>query len=447
MNLFQTMSFNGSLFLLFALAAESIGKRFLTGKCLYRLYKIALLCFLLPLQYLKYYYMDILYALFSVSWKDISFHYIPGYGRLLHIPLGNHTYAVVSSMVYITFTIIVFPAVLASGIYLFKYFKVRRELRRHSSLRRNYCTEKNNRYACYENKNLQSPLAFGILHPKIFFPATKYTKEEQQWIYTHESCHLHHRDTLIRLLWILAFSFHWYNPLIYVLYRKLTLYSELACDEHTVLTMNMDRSQRQAYAAFLIHTSSRKTLNRKDSIFSSHFFGDPKLLKRRIINLSMMKKSKTAKYVAAIASGICILASSALSVYAYSPVKTEEYSHNLEAPAFSEECDVWYFIPGSPEELAFFRLGDPCYGISLGNHDSVYLSENGTIIERIASKSSAERAACAHSFQTITRGVHEKNSNGGCTMKYYNVQVCRKCGHEIVTSLQNSVTYAVCPHK
>ena len=42
---------------------------------------------------------------------------------------------------------------------------------------------------------------------------------------------------------------------------------------------------------------------------------------------------------------------------------------------------------------------------------------------------------------------HESNGTGGCTVKVYTCQRCTRCGYLANAKYQNTVTYAVCPHK
>ena len=42
--------------------------------------------------------------------------------------------------------------------------------------------------------------------------------------------------------------------------------------------------------------------------------------------------------------------------------------------------------------------------------------------------------------------THAKNSSGGCTVKKYSCQKCKKCGYRANAVLQSTHTYVKCPH-
>lgn len=42
--------------------------------------------------------------------------------------------------------------------------------------------------------------------------------------------------------------------------------------------------------------------------------------------------------------------------------------------------------------------------------------------------------------------VHDKLSSGGCKIKVYDAQKCKKCGYLANAVYKNTITYAVCPH-
>ena len=55
-------------------------------------------------------------------------------------------------------------------------------------------------------------------------------------------------------------------------------------------------------------------------------------------------------------------------------------------------------------------------------------------------------ALCTHSMVSGTYYVHDKLSSGGCKIKVYDAQKCKKCGYLANAVYKNTITYAVCPH-
>ena len=53
----------------------------------------------------------------------------------------------------------------------------------------------------------------------------------------------------------------------------------------------------------------------------------------------------------------------------------------------------------------------------------------------------------AHIVWLMEQLVHKSNGSGGCTVKVYTCQRCKKCGYLANAVYKNTITYAVCPHK
>ncbi len=85
----------------------------------------------------------------------------------------------------------------------------------------------------YQNDLLNSPIVTGIFRPKIILPVKTYSEKELHMILQHEIAHIQRHDLLWKQFGLAASFFHWWNPLFYVLLKKLVLWEEIACDAKT----------------------------------------------------------------------------------------------------------------------------------------------------------------------------------------------------------------------
>ena len=82
--------------------------------------------------------------------------------------------------------------------------------------------------------------------------------------------------------------------------------------------------------------------------------------------------------------------------------------------------------------------------LDFSEHDSIFIDTNDNPI--VCDESSSTYALCTHAMVNGTFYTHAKNSSGGCTVKLYTCQKCKKCGYRANAVYQNTITYAKCPH-
>ena len=83
--------------------------------------------------------------------------------------------------------------------------------------------------------------------------------------------------------------------------------------------------------------------------------------------------------------------------------------------------------------------------IDFSQSDSVFVYLDGTQV--VVNNNFSTHALCTHSMINGYYSTHSPNSSGGCTVKIYTAQRCKKCGYLANAKYYNTVTYAKCPHK
>ncbi len=97
------------------------------------------------------------------------------------------------------------------------------------------------------------PLAWGVIRPKILLPcADNWSDERRRVVLLHELAHIKRRHCLAQLISHLACALHWFNPLAWVIRRRMVSEREQACDD-LVLSAGLKSS---SYADHLLKIAS-----------------------------------------------------------------------------------------------------------------------------------------------------------------------------------------------
>lgn len=97
---------------------------------------------------------------------------------------------------------------------------------------------------------ISSPFTTGIFKPIIVLPDAEMIDNEKLLALTHELTHIKNNDMLIKFFSIVISVIHWFNPLAYLLRKKVAVISEYYCDE--CLINSMTKAQRRAYGDLVI---------------------------------------------------------------------------------------------------------------------------------------------------------------------------------------------------
>ncbi len=162
---------------------------------------------------------------------------------------------------------------------------------------------------------ISTPLAYGLLKPRIVLPKSIDFDNELQmnYILAHELIHIKRFDSLWKIILIIALCFHWFNPLVWVLYALMNRDLEIACDEKVLRQFGGDA--RSAYALSLIEMAeSRSRLTPVFSGFSKN------ATKERVVSIMKYRKTSVLSLILAF-----ILIAASASVFAESE-KTAAFS-------------------------------------------------------------------------------------------------------------------------
>lgn len=161
---------------------------------------------------------------------------------------------------------------------------------------------------------ISTPLGTGILNPIILLPITTYGAEEIRWILRHELMHYKRHDILYKIILMAAIVIHWFNPLVYIMWKIINSDCELSCDEAVLKSSNI--IERKAYALILVDSMRLNKINNLKGSVSTGFNNNKNILERRLENMFNLKTRKKGVITAIFV--VMMVVSSLISVKASS---------------------------------------------------------------------------------------------------------------------------------
>ncbi|MCC0683962.1 M56 family metallopeptidase [Clostridioides sp. ZZV14-6345] len=99
-------------------------------------------------------------------------------------------------------------------------------------------------------EELESPAGMGLFKSYILLPTIPYDIDNIYWILKHELIHFKNKDILTKFLVVLTKSLYWFNPLVYIMSKKIAMDCELCCDESVI--NNCSLKEKKAYGMTLL---------------------------------------------------------------------------------------------------------------------------------------------------------------------------------------------------
>jgi len=182
------------------------------------------------------------------------------------------------------------------------YYKCSREIRTSLPIKGNALIDKwlseqkiNRSVRILVSDKITTPLTYGFIKPKIILPKSMdYSNGmRMRYILTHELIHIKRFDALWKLLLVIALCFHWFNPMVWVLYVLMNRDLEIACDEKVIKLFG--ESTKSNYALSLIEMAERRT--KFTPLYSSF---SKNATEERIVSIMKFKKTSVFSLVLAL---------------------------------------------------------------------------------------------------------------------------------------------------
>ena len=115
---------------------------------------------------------------------------------------------------------------------------------------------------------VETPAVTGIIRQTLLLPAgfsESYTSHEARLILLHELTHLRRMDVHVNWLLSVIQAIHWFNPLVWLVFRWIRADCEAACDAEVLSAYKEDR--RREYGCALVKVGSLPVNGRLDAAF------------------------------------------------------------------------------------------------------------------------------------------------------------------------------------
>lgn len=170
----------------------------------------------------------------------------------------------------------------------------------------------------HENETLDNAFIHGIINPRIYIP-NYLDEKEREYIITHEKTHLKRYDHIVKFLYYLILSIHWFNPLIWLGFYLMEKDMELSCDEAVMIKIG--NNAKEDYCKTLLSLAT----GHKMKIITPLSFSENNI-KDRVKNVL---NYKTPKFWVSIIL-IVVVAISAFFIFTKPKVNGEDVINNGE---------------------------------------------------------------------------------------------------------------------
>lgn len=175
-----------------------------------------------------------------------------------------------------------------------------------------HCDDRNVRLVCCGY--VDTPMLVGLFDTQVIVPNNAYLKNgmkiEFENILKHELTHNRRHDIAYKWLLIMVQSIHWFNPVVYLVTRKVRQACELSCDEAVI--REMPAEQRKRYGNTLLALSSPKRL--PASVVATTLCEEKQQLKNRLLSIKEYRKRTKVETILMIM--VVLLLTACSSVYA-----------------------------------------------------------------------------------------------------------------------------------
>ena len=198
-----------------------------------------------------------------------------------------------------------------------------------------------------QSDRITTPLAVGIISPRIILPKTMDINNTQSisYVLTHEYFHLRRFDMLRKVFILCAVCVHWFNPLVWVMSILLNRDLEMTCDEEVLKHFGANKTTKKEYAYALIEIAeARNAYSPIRSYFSTNS------AEERII--SIMKYKKASCLSVAMAALLLVCFTNIFVAFACEAPLQTNYAEPYSPAAPLEVAQPGQTVKGKPPRAA-----------------------------------------------------------------------------------------------
>ncbi len=415
--------------------------------------RAAILYYLVPLPYLKKFYLAVLRLLLPDSPVLISKISLSRRNHIVYAEDALHVNVYAGAQTTIAVIWVSVICVLLTG-WLITYVRLARIAARYAdmvmtpecrafleNLKREYGIRR--RVFLYEAMAGENTITFGFFKPVIICSEAT-TSPGAELLVRHELVHIKRMDTLWKMIMELARMIHCYNPFVWILHRSFEQVCEHSCDK--IATQNATEEEVELYRRLMLEEALGDKIEIVSLRWKSGFGNNAQKIRERMENLMSKKKWNRTAAIALVAA---LTFANSMTVFAYREPVEREITEETSTEDIGEmtESDTFLFLPkGTDEEIEQeFRQTETLGNIQEIIFDRQFVDEEGNIYSIL--EDDGIEPHCNHTFVSGTGFDHIPKSDGGCKIIEFEAQRCSKCGYILQGKTISTTTYTTCPHK
>lgn len=414
--------------------------------------RAAILYYLIPLPYLKKYYVAALRVLCPEKALEISRVPLTWRNHVVHAEGSMHVniFAILqttAAVVWISGICLLMAKQVAEYLMLVR-FAAKYADRAMTPEQRAFLGGLKEQYGIrrrvflYEAPDKEYTMTFGFFCPVIIC-GREIASREAELLVRHELVHIRRMDAFWKMLMQLAAMLHWWNPLVWKLRSCFERDCECSCDE--IATQDKTEEEVDEYLRLMIEEAQEKKDENVSLRWKAGFGDEAQKIKERMENLMNKKKWNRAAAVTLVAA---LAFANSMTVFAYRDSFEREIPEEViqKEVEMTTQSDAFAFVPQETDEevMQEFKQSEMPEIIQEIKYDRQFVDEAGNVYPIM--EDDGIEPHCNHTFVNGTGYDHIPQSGGGCIVREFYAQRCSKCGYVIQGEEIQRVTYSKCPH-
>lgn len=414
--------------------------------------RAAILYYLIPLPYLKKYYVAALRVLCPEKALEISRVPLTWRNHVVHAEGSMHVniFAILqttAAVVWISGICLLMAKQVAEYLMLVR-FAAKYADRAMTPEQRAFLGGLKEQYGIrrrvflYEAPDKEYTMTFGFFCPVIIC-GREIASREAELLVRHELVHIRRMDAFWKMLMQLAAMLHWWNPLVWKLRSSFERDCECSCDE--IATQDKTEEEVDEYLRLMIEEAQEKKDENVSLRWEAGFGDEAQKIKERMENLMNKKKWNRAAAVTLVAA---LAFANSMTVFAYRDSFEREATEEVSSGdiEIAVESDTFLFVPEETDEdvMQEFKESETKVNAPTVLYDRQFVDEEGNIYPILEDEGIEPH--CDHTFVSGTGYDHAKYSDGSCVILEFHAQRCSKCGYVIQGATISRTTFVKCPH-
>ena len=209
-------------------------------------------------------------------------------------------------------------------------------------------------------RQIESPLVTGLMKSTILLPyrSERWSDDTLHMVLLHELGHVKRKDLWANMFSQVACVFHWFNPMVWMLKKRLQNECEYACDAHVIA-----RGANAKHYIYALCDVAEQCSNKRASV-AALAMANKASLKSRVENLLNKKRGSSPLLI------LSILAVTASATLAYNLIQPERerihapMDEQAQKPQFAEPPHMKHApaeekVEYTPEEIEKRLTADP----------------------------------------------------------------------------------------